>query len=94
MEGGMSILREFASVVQTLFTINKELDRNSADIKQLRQDVRALVLRVEQIANRLEILGEREASEREKLTLQLQVALLKFERRLPPVKGADDDKKE
>lgn len=90
----MSILREFASVVQTLFTINKELDRNSADIKQLRQDVRALVLRVEQIANRLEILGEREASEREKLTLQLQVALLKFERRLPPVKGADDDKKE
>lgn len=90
----MSILREFASIVQTLFTINKELDRNSADIKQLRQDVQALILRVEQIANRLDMLDEREASEREKLALQLQLALLKFERRLPPAKGADDDKKE
>ncbi len=40
------------------------------------------------------MLGEREASEREKLTLQLQVALLKFERRLPPAKAPDEEKKE
>ena len=90
----MSILREFASFVQQLFTINKELDQNYADIKQLRQDMQALILRVGQIENRLDMLEEREASEREKLALQLQVALLKFERRLPPAEGADEEKKE
>lgn len=90
----MSILRELASFVQQLFTINKELDRNSTDIKQLRQDVQALILRVGQIENRLDMLEEREASEREKLALQLQVALLKFERRLPPARGSDEDRKE
>jgi septal ring factor EnvC (AmiA/AmiB activator) len=94
MEGGVSILREFASFVQQLFTINKELDRNYADIKQLRQDMQALILRVGQLENRLDMLEEREASEREKLALQLQVALLKFERRLPPARGADEGKKE
>jgi hypothetical protein len=90
----MSILKDFASLVQKVFTLSKELEQNRADIKELRQDVRALVLRVEQIANRLEMLNEREASEREKLTLQLQVALLKFERRLPPAKAPDEEKKE
>ena len=88
----MSILKDFASFVQKLFTLGKELEQNRADIKEIRRDLQALVIRVEQIANRLEMLDEREASEREKLTLQLQVTLLKFERRLQPPK--DDDKKE
>ncbi|HEX8149295.1 MAG TPA: hypothetical protein VF591_19085 [Pyrinomonadaceae bacterium] len=90
----MSLWKDFASLVQKVFTLSKELEQNRADIKELRQDVRALVLRVEQIANRLEMLDAREEAEREKLTLRLQVALLKFDRRLPPVKGADEEKKE
>jgi chromosome segregation ATPase len=80
----MSVLKDLASFVQKLFTLGKELEQNRADIKELRHDVQSLVLRVEQIANRLEMLGEREAAEREKLALQLQLALLKFERRLQP----------
>ncbi|HWS87193.1 MAG TPA: hypothetical protein VN282_09530 [Pyrinomonadaceae bacterium] len=90
----MSIISDFGLYVQKLFTLSKELERNSADTKELRQNMQALILRVVQIENRLDMLEEREASEREKLALQLQVALLKFERRLPPAKGADEEEKE
>ena len=89
----MSVLKDFTSFVQNLFTLEKELGQNRADIKQLRHDLQTLTIRVEQIANRLEMLDGREAAEREKLTLQLQLALMKFERRLPPAKGDDESKK-
>lgn len=55
--------------------------------------MQARILRGGQIENRLDMLEAREASEREKLALQPQVALLKFERRLPPAKGVDEEKK-
>ena len=90
----MSILKDLASFFQNVFTLGKELEQNRADIKELSRNVQTLAVRVEQIANRLEMLDEREAAEREKLTLQLQLALMKFERRLPPAKGDDESKKE
>lgn len=47
----MSGWKEFASLVQSVLTLSKELEQNRSDIKELRRDVQSLVVRVEQLAN-------------------------------------------
>ena len=80
----MSFWSEFASLVKTVLTLGKETEQNRNDIKDLREQLHALALKVEQLAGENRLTNERETAEREKLTLQLQLALERFERRLPP----------
>lgn len=80
----MSIWTDFASLVKTVLTLGKETEQNRNDIRELREQLHALALKVEHLAGEIRLTNEREASEREKLMLQLQLALERLERRSPP----------
>lgn len=85
----MSFWNDFASLVKNVLTLGREMEQTRSDIRDMRQDLHALALRVEQLAGEIKLTNEREAAEREKIVMQLQVALLKFERRLPSQKDED-----
>ena len=70
----MSFLSDLASLVKNVLMLGKELEQNRADIREVRRDLQELALKVEQIAGKVNLTDDREASEREKLALQLQVA--------------------
>ena len=62
-------------------------DQHSADIKELRGQVAELARRMEQLHAEFVALRTEERLEREKLVLQLENALLRFEKRLPAPKS-------
>lgn len=83
-----------------LLLLTRETQQNKADIKKgedktlalereiddLREDFNRLVHLVHQLTYDIEKVGNREKSEREKMALQLENEMLKFERRLPSKK--------
>jgi hypothetical protein len=73
-----------------LLTLGKELEQNRADIKELRRDLLNLTLLVQRLSDEIKLTNQREANEREKLVLQLENEMLKFERRLPPSKDSEE----
>ncbi|MGH9854990.1 MAG: hypothetical protein ACREBD_34605 [Blastocatellia bacterium] len=71
----------------------QDAERLRAEIKELRQENRSLneklerlMLEFHRLNERFEQMRQNEQHEREKLALQLKVALLEYERRLPPAK--------
>lgn len=62
-------------------------DQHSADIAELRGQVAELARRMEQLHAEFVALRTEERLEREKLVLQLENALLRFEKRLPAPKS-------
>ena len=67
-------------------------DQHSADIAELRRQVAELAKRMEQLHAEFVALRTEERLEREKLVLQLENALLRFEKRLPAPKAGRDPK--
>ncbi len=53
------------------------------DVKEIRQEFAKLTVIVERLAFEIQRVSDRENSEREKMALQLENEMLKFERRLP-----------
>jgi len=80
------MLRQIYDYVKQLLAIKTQTEQNTADIKELRQELRTLTIAVQQMRFDIDRLREKEADEREKLVLRLENALLRFERRLPPGK--------
>jgi chromosome segregation ATPase len=81
-----------------LFSLSQKTQQHDEDIKQLRQDLKALNQRVDQLSEamqrvtfELQRTHENAAHERELLRLQLENALLRFEKRLPPGNRRDED---
>jgi predicted nucleic acid-binding Zn-ribbon protein len=80
-----------------VLTLQRDTQQNKADIKEaeqeikrlhiadenLREDFNKLVHLVHQLSFEIQKVSNRETSEREKLALQLENEMLKFERRLP-----------
>jgi hypothetical protein len=64
-----------------LLTLKNQVDKNTQDIKELRQDLKELTSLVQKLAYKLDRNSENDAHEREKLMLRLENALLKIERR-------------
>jgi hypothetical protein len=87
----MGILKDFSSLAQKVLTFGKELEQNRADVKELRRDLQNLTLLVQRLVDEIKLSSQQESSEREKLALRLQIELLKFERRLSPVKDSDSE---
>ena len=99
------MFKEILEAANHAFGVTREIElgRDAAErqeeaIKELRETVRVLSQKVERIAFDLELMNERaEAdrkqakSDRENLLLQLQVAMLKFERGLPPAERQGDN---
>ena len=69
--------------IQNVLTLSKELEQTRADIKQINETLLKVTLTLQRLEDEIRIVSQRETSEREKLTLQLENEFLKFERRLP-----------
>ncbi|MBI5385225.1 MAG: hypothetical protein HZA90_11135 [Verrucomicrobia bacterium] len=67
--------------------IAEDVERNKADITDLRQELRDMGRVVDWLVFELRHIKEAEARERDNLALRLQNELLKFERRLPALKS-------
>jgi len=70
-------------LLRNLLTLARVTEENRAEIKDLRLELRSLAAAVERLAFELGRATDNESHEREKLALQLENQLLRFERRLP-----------
>ena len=77
------MLKQVFDYVQQLLLLVRDGQKSREDIEELRRELQQTNALVIDLSHRLERLGERERLEREKLALQLENALLRFER-LPP----------
>ncbi len=68
----------------------RELDQCKVQIEVLQTQVQELIRGMERLAYEIQRTRENEAHEREKTMLRLEVALLRFERRLPPARRDED----
>lgn len=73
-------------MAKRLLALAEDTKRNQVEIKELRDEMRRLTAAVERLADEIHRVSEREGSEREKLILELENRLLKFEKLLPPGK--------
>lgn len=76
--------RDSLTPAKTL-TMSNDLDRLREEVNELRRTVRDLTLAMQRLSDQIEMNCQREKDEREKLTLQLQIKLLEYEKRLPLV---------
>lgn len=81
-----------SAVFKPLFDFVREALFLQRDVRQLKEDVAGLERglndtneALRQLAFEIQRINEREQHEREKLVLQLENAILRLERRLPPV---------
>ena len=75
--------KELTTFLQTMFTLARDQQQARDEIKELRQDFTKLTLAVAHLVNKIDLVQQEDSSEREKLAMQLQIELLKFEKRLP-----------
>lgn len=71
-------------LAQRFLIFAQQAERNQIEIQELRHEVKELAGVVQRLIVELHRLRDHDAHEREKLALQLENALLRFERRLPP----------
>jgi hypothetical protein len=75
-----------------LLTLKSQVEKNTQDIEELRQDLKNLTSAVQKLAYVVNRNSENDSHEREKLVLRLENALLKFERRF--LLGGRNDQEE
>jgi len=86
------MFKQLVDVVrQTLFLL-RDVEENKKDIATLKEQLAETNQLVRQLALEFRHLTEREQQEREKLLLKMENILLRFERQLPPAKGAKKSK--
>lgn len=71
------------TLLQTVITLARDLEQTRNDVKDIRRDIVQLTLAIQHLANELQLAKREDASEREKMAMQLQIEFLKFEKRLP-----------
>jgi cell shape-determining protein MreC len=81
--------KDFLSFIQTVVTLSREIAQNREEIKELKKTVVEHTLLLQRLADQIEMNRRADVHEREKLALQLQVEMLKFERRLPPAEKGE-----
>lgn len=83
--------KDLFSFIQNVLTLAKEQDRLREDLKRLERLVLEHSLLLQRISDRLEMNMQKDRDEREKLALQLQIEMLKFEKRLPSAEKKKDE---
>ena len=86
------MLKQLFDFVQQLLLLVRDTQRNRDDIEELRQRLHEINAFVIDLAHKVKRLSEREQHEREKFTLKVENALLRFERQLPPPKPGKPSK--
>jgi ABC-type phosphate transport system auxiliary subunit len=74
----------FTGLLRTLLTLANDVKEYRAEVKELRQRILEVTLVLQQLSNEIKLSDQRQVSELEKLRLELENTLLRFERRLPP----------
>jgi hypothetical protein len=85
--------KDFFSLIQTIITIGKEQERMRKDIERVERTQLEHSLLLQRLSDLMEMNRQREQDAQEKLALQLQVELLKFEKRLLPAPPEKKNKK-
>jgi predicted nucleic acid-binding Zn-ribbon protein len=78
------VLRELFDFVHAQLLLAREVQELRESVKELRLNDQRVEARIEELARQL----QEERHEREKLALKLDNTLMRFERRLPPGRGA------
>lgn len=89
-------------ILRQILTLTEKTQKNTADIKDLREELKNfstetktefqnLRSAIERLAFEIQRLSERETHEREKLILQLENRLLRRERGLPPARSDSEE---
>jgi hypothetical protein len=78
------MLKQLADLVTSLLFLARDTRENKEAIVQVRQELDQLADAVEKLTLELRHLSERERLEREKTVLQLENALLRLDKALPP----------
>jgi hypothetical protein len=82
------MFKQLTELVAHLLFLVRDTRENKEAIEQLRREMHELASTVEKLSFEVQRISDREKLEREKLVLQLENALLKIERRLPPGKSS------
>lgn len=77
------MLKKIYDAVRALLALVLDAKRTQDDVKELRQEVDRLATAVLRLTYEFQRLDDRERAEREKLALQLENQLLRFERQPP-----------
>jgi uncharacterized protein YoxC len=90
--------KQIADLMAQVFTFARDIQQNKADIREVREELKAtqqefrqLALVVERLMYEVRRSTDRAESDREKMALQVENTLLKFERRLPPTNPASGE---
>jgi hypothetical protein len=83
--------KDLFSFIQNVLTLAKEQDRLRDEVKRLERLVLEQSLLLQRISDKLDMNAQKDRDEREKLALQLQIEMLKFEKRLPPAEKKKDE---
>jgi len=80
------VLKPLFELIRSAFLLTHDVQENRQQIQNVRRDL----AEIEDKLHHMALLIQQERSEREKLALQLENVLLRFERRLPPPKPSKD----
>jgi len=83
----MSWLKDFAALVQRVLTYGVALEQNTAEVKEIRRELRDLTIIVHALAQDIKNSKEQHQHRHEKLLLEVENRLLKYERALPPARA-------
>jgi hypothetical protein len=82
------MFKQLTELVANLLFLVRDTRENKEALTQLRHETHEMADSLEKLSFEIQRLNDREKLEREKLVLQLENALLKIERRLPPGKSS------
>lgn len=80
------MFKELFDLFRSFLLMSREIQENRRDITKTSSDLEQLEERVRDLAQQL----QEERHRREKLELKLENTLMRFERRLPPGRGASE----
>lgn len=75
--------KKLADILYRQFTLTKTIEEQDKRLSEMRRDIHDLQLAVQRLTFEIERVREEDRQRSEKLVLQLENALLRFERRLP-----------
>lgn len=76
------MLKKLLMLIESVLTLAGELQRNREEIKELRKEQLALSLAVQRLSDEVTLNSQHQSSEREKLALELENQLLRFDNKL------------
>ncbi len=82
------MFKQIIEFIGNLLFLYRNTQENTEAISQLRREMHEMADNFEKLSFEVQRINDREKLEREKLVLQLENALLRIERRLPPGKSS------